>query len=75
MRGRGQRLYCLIFYMFVWFEGLSPKYSTTHPWRDGNSINISACEVWVARAEVQVFKRKFHTHIHLDLTSTILEGQ
>ena len=34
----------------------------------GNSLysNINACGVLGARAEVQVSKREFHTHIHLD---------
>ena len=27
---------------------------------------INACEVWGTRAEIQVSKRKFYTHIHLD---------
>ena len=27
---------------------------------------INACEVWGTGAEIQVSKRKFYTHIHLD---------
>ena len=30
--------------------------------------SISACGVWEVWAVVQVSKREFHTHIHLDLT-------
>ena len=37
-----------------------------HPWCDGHSTSISTCEVWGARAGVQVSKREFHTHIHLN---------
>ena len=32
----------------------------------GHSTSINACRVWVARAGVQVSRREFHTHIHLD---------
>ena len=28
--------------------------------------SISDCGVWRARIRVQVFRREFHTHIHLD---------
>ena len=38
------------------------------PWCDGHSISINTCGVWGARARVQVSKREFHTHIHLDYT-------
>ena len=37
-----------------------------HPWYDGHSISISACEVWGVRVGVQVSKREIYTHIHLD---------
>ena len=40
--------------------------TTAHSWCDGHSTDISACEVWGERAKVQVSRRKFHTHIHLD---------
>ena len=50
--GQGQRLYRLIFNMFIWFEGLRPKYSTAYSWRDNHSINISTCRVWAVRARV-----------------------
>ena len=39
-------------------------YGTTK--RGGHSISINACEVWEARVGVQVSRREFHTHIHLD---------
>ena len=58
-------LYSLIFNMFVWFEDLSPKYNTAHPWRNGYSTSTNACGVWKLRIEVQVSKREFYTHIHL----------
>ena len=31
-----------------------------------HSTSISDCGVWGVRVGIQVFKRKFHTHIHLD---------
>ena len=37
-----------------------------HFWRDGHFTNISSCRMWRARVGIQVFRRKFHTHIHLD---------
>ena len=37
-----------------------------HPWCDGRFTSISASEVWGARAEIQVSKKEFYTHIHLD---------
>ena len=40
--------------------------TTAHPWCDGYSTGISACGVWGARARVQISRREFHTHIHLD---------
>ena len=50
--------------------GLKPRpwagTATAHPWCDGHCISISACGVWEVRAGVQVFKREFHIHIHLD---------
>ena len=39
---------------------------TAHSWCGGHSINISIYGVWRAMAGVQVFRRKFHTHIHLN---------
>ena len=38
----------------------------TYPWCDDHSTSISACEVWGARVGVQVSKREFHTHLHLN---------
>ena len=35
-------------------------------WCCGHYISIGACGMWGARVRVQVFKREFHTHIHLD---------
>ena len=42
------------------------KLTTAHPWCGGQSISISVCGVWGARARVQVSTKEFHTHIHLD---------
>ena len=36
------------------------------PWYDGHSTSISTCKVWGAKTEVQVSKREFRIHIHLD---------
>ena len=40
--------------------------TTTHFWYGDHSTSISVCRVWEARVRVQVFRREFHTHIHLD---------
>ena len=32
----------------------------------GHSTSISACGVWGIRVGIQVSRREFHTHIHLD---------
>ena len=40
--------------------------TTVHSWCDGHSTSISAYGVWEVRIGVQVSKREFHTHIHLD---------
>jgi len=29
-------------------------------------ISISVCKMWEARVGIQVFRRKFHTYMHLD---------
>ena len=42
--------------------------TTAHTWCDGHTTSISTCRVWGVRAGVQVSRRKFHTHIHLDQT-------
>ena len=39
--------------------------TVAHPWFGGYSTSIYDCGVWGARAGVQIFRRKFHTHIHL----------
>ena len=37
------------------------------PWRDDQSINISTCGMGDGvRIGVQVFRKKLHTHIHLE---------
>ena len=40
--------------------------TAAYPWCDGHSTSINACGVWGERAEIQVFRSNFHTHIHLD---------
>ena len=40
--------------------------TTAHPWCDGHSTSISTYGVWRARTEIQVSRRKLHSHIHLD---------
>ena len=40
--------------------------TTTHHWCDSHSISISDSEVWGIKARIQVSKREFHVHIHLD---------
>ena len=37
-----------------------------YDWCDGHFISINTCGMWKVRAEVQVFRRKFHIHVHLD---------
>ena len=39
-----------------------------HPWFGGYSTSIYDCGVWGVRAGIQVSRREFHTHIHLDWT-------
>ena len=41
-------------------------YRIAHPRCSGHSTNTNACGVWGTRVGVQVSKREFHTHIHLD---------
>ena len=36
-----------------------------HPWFGGYSTSIYDCGVWGVRAGIQIFRREFHTHIHL----------
>ena len=40
--------------------------TTAHPWCGGHFTSINACKVWGVRVEVQVSRREFHIHIHLD---------
>ena len=40
--------------------------TTAHPQYGGHFTSISTYGVWGERAEVQVFRREFYTHIHLD---------
>ena len=47
--------------------------TTAYSLYDGHSTSINTCgvsisnyEIWGVRAGVQVFRREFHTHIHLD---------
>ena len=39
---------------------------TAHLWCSGHSTSIDTYRVWGARDRVQVSRREFHTHIHLD---------
>ena len=39
---------------------------TAHFWCYDHSTSISVCEIWEARVRIQVSKREFHTHIHLN---------
>jgi len=40
--------------------------TTAHSQYSGHSTSINACGVWGARVKIQVFKREFHTYIHLN---------
>ena len=43
------------------------KDTTAHPWCDGHFTSIKCCRMWGGvRAEAQVSRREFRTHIHLD---------
>ena len=51
----------------VQFHNLKlPRDITTHSWRNSYSTSISVCGVWGVRVGVQVSKKEFHIHIHLD---------
>ena len=52
----------VLFLTTNWYVSLT----AVHPWCDGHSTSISAYGVWGVRAGVQVSRREFHTHIHLD---------
>ena len=47
-------------------SNLSRNNITVYLWCNGHFTSISAYGVWWARAEIQVFRRETHTHIHLD---------
>ena len=53
-----------------WEQVISKQFlkviTTAHPWCDGHSTSISVCGVWEVRVGVQVYRREFHTHIHID---------
>ena len=38
-----------------------------HLWYGGHSTSINICRVWGIKSEIQVSRKKFHTHIHLRL--------
>ena len=40
--------------------------TTPYLWYDGHSISIGTREVWRTKVGIQVSKKEFHTHIHLD---------
>ena len=40
--------------------------SQTDSWYDSPSTSISVCGMWGAKVEIQVTRRKLHTHIQLD---------
>ena len=42
--------------------------TTVHSWCGGLSTSINTCEMWGPRAEIQLSRREFHTHIYLDYT-------
>ena len=44
---------------------VSAANTTVNLWYDGHFTSISVCRVWGAKVRIQVFKREFHTHIHL----------
>ena len=37
-----------------------------HPWYGGHSTSINVCGVWGVKVRVQISRREFHKHIHLD---------
>ena len=41
-------------------------HTTTHCWCDSHFTNINAYEVWGVRVGIQVFRKEFHTYIHLN---------
>ena len=56
-----------LLFLFLFFKCLSLLFITTaHPWRNDHSTSISVYGMWGVKVKVQVSRRKFHTHIHLD---------
>ena len=47
-------------------SGVRLKSTKAHIWHDSHSISISMCGVWSVRVKIQVFRKKLHTHIHLN---------
>ena len=56
-------LFCSYFSPLKWNLGI-----IAHPWCGDHSTSINACGVWGVRTRVQVSKREFHTHVHLNYT-------
>ena len=54
--------------IYLYYQVNCVVWTTMHFWRDNHSTSINACEVWRAIVGIQVSKREFHTHIHLDWT-------
>ena len=50
----------------IFFLKLKKEYNYRASWCGSHSTSINACGVWEIRAGVQVSRREFHTHIHLD---------
>ena len=45
---------------------LKSHVTTAHLCYNGYSTSMNAYELWGVRAEIQIFRKEFHTHIHLD---------
>ena len=59
-----QRMYTIFFKMYsIMYIQWIKIFTTAH---GGHSTRINACGVWGVRIGVQVFRREFHTYIHLD---------
>ena len=50
--------------MITLFE--KKKNITAHFWCNDHTTIISVCEVWSVKIGVQVSRKKFYTHRHLD---------
>ena len=65
---------CIYIYVYIYFfnEGewllsLKKKKNTTaHFWCNDHTTIISVCEVWSVKIRVQVSRKKFYIHRHLD---------